>query len=78
MDEKSSMLIDDRVLPDRDAPILGASEDLMMMLLLGGVERTLSQWQNLLNSIGLDVVKVWPSQGSRESVIEAKLHNTSV
>ena len=73
MDEKSSLLIDDWVLPDIGSPILGASEDIMMMMLLGGMERTLGQWQKLLDSIGLNIVKVWRSEGGRESVIEAKL-----
>jgi len=72
MDETSSMLIDDWVLPDAQAPILGASEDIMMMMLLAGMERSLSQWRDLLSSIGLKIRKVWPSRGGRESIIEAK------
>ena len=51
----------------------GASLDIMMMTLHAGIERSLSQWHNLLDSIGLRIVKVWPSEGFRESVIEAKL-----
>ena len=73
MNEQSSMLIDDWVLPDIGSPIHGASEDIMMMLLLAGQERTISQWQKLLSSIGLSIAKVWRSQGGRESIIEAKL-----
>ena len=74
MSEASSMLIDDWVLPEVGAPILGVSEDIMMMMLLGGMERSLRQWRYLLSSIGLKITKVWASQGARESIIEAKLN----
>lgn len=73
MNSTSSILIDDWVLPDYEAPIQGVSVDIMMMLLHAGLERSLSQWHKLLDSIGLRIVKVWPSKGFRESVIEAKL-----
>lgn len=73
MNPTSSILIDDWVMPDIEAPMPGASADMMMMTLLAGMERSSSQWHDLLDSIGLRIVKVWPSEGFRESVIEAKL-----
>lgn len=73
MNHSSSMLIDDWVLPDYEAPRMGASEDIMMMILFAGMERSLSQWRDLLNSIGLEIKKVWRSHGDCGSVIEAKL-----
>ena len=74
MGPDSSILIDDWVLPDEGAPQAGASEDMFMMMLLSGMERSESQWKALLNSAGLDIKKIWRAQsGVCECVIEAKL-----
>ena len=73
MNSTSSLLLDDWVLPDVEAPVLGASENIMMMMLFASQERSLGQSQSILGSIGLKIVNVWRSQRARESVIEAKL-----
>lgn len=70
----SRMLIDDYVLPNSGAPARGPSMDMLMMLYVSGMERTLSQWEQLLDTCGLEIVKVWGTPGSHyESVIEARL-----
>ena len=72
MSPESSLLIDEWVLPDAGAPLAGASEDLMTLMLLSGMERTESQWKALLESVGLEIKKVWRTDGVSEAVIEAK------
>ena len=72
MSSESSLLIDDFVLPDVGAPLVGGTEDLLMMVFLSGLERTESQWQTLLESIGLEIKKIWRADAASEAIIEAK------
>ena len=72
MSPESSLLIDEWVLPDIDAPLAGASEDMLMLMFLSGMERSESQWRSLLDSIGLEISQIWRVDGVSEAVIEAK------
>lgn len=69
----SRMLIDEYVLPDTRSPFRGSAMDLLMMLFLGGIERTRHQWETLLDRCGLEIVKVWGGRDDYERVIEARL-----
>ncbi|KAI9659390.1 MAG: hypothetical protein M1821_001648 [Bathelium mastoideum] len=69
----SRILIDDFVLPTTGTGVRAASMDIHMLFTLAGIERTEAHWHRLLDSIGLEVIKIWPgSPGMHESVIEAK------
>jgi len=68
----SKLLINDFVLPDVDVPLHPALMDLMMLSLCSGVERSEKQWRALLDSIGLEITKIWRTDGV-EAVIEAML-----
>ncbi|KAI9713802.1 MAG: hypothetical protein M1820_000532 [Bogoriella megaspora] len=71
--EYSRILIEDFVLPATGAGYRAASMDTHMFLTLGGIERTERHWHELLQSIGLEIVKIWAgTPGMYESVIEAK------
>lgn len=72
MSSESSLLIDEWVLPDVGAPLAGATEDMLMLVIHSGWERSESQWAALLNSCGLAIKKVWRVDGISEAVIEAK------
>lgn len=72
MSPESSLLIDEWVLPDVGAPLAGASEDMFMLMFLSGMERSESQWKALLDSVGLEIKKIWRTDGVSEAVIEAK------
>ena len=72
MSPGSVLLIDDWVLPDVGAPLAGASEDILMMLFLSGMERSESQWKAVLDSAGLEIKKIWRADGISEAVIEAR------
>lgn len=69
----SRILIDDYVLPNTGASFLGASMDVMMMMYASGIERTMRQWESLLETSGLEIVKVWGVESGHEQVIECQL-----
>ena len=71
--EYSKLLINEMIVPETKAASLVAGFDIAMMALLAGMERTLMQWQNLLKSVGLQIVMVWQVNETGESVIEAEL-----
>ncbi|KAL9050044.1 MAG: hypothetical protein Q9162_006865 [Coniocarpon cinnabarinum] len=66
----SRMLIEDHVVDVQNAHHRPAASDMLMMLVLSGRERTLPEWQDLISSVGLEIVKVWPSKRGHQSVIE--------
>lgn len=72
MSPESSLLIDDWVLPDVHAPVAGGTYDIMMLMLLSGMERSEKQWKALLESLGLEVKNIWRKEGVGEGVIEAR------
>jgi len=71
MDEHSRLLINEFVLPDNGCDLHPALLDLMMMSLCAGIERSEKQWRALLESVGLEIIKIWSTDGV-EAVIEAK------
>ena len=69
----STLLIYDYVVPETGASTRAAAMDLQMMCLFAGVERTESQWKAILRASGLELVQIWSSPASSESVIETRL-----
>jgi len=67
----SRMLINDWVLPDTGSPLMPALLDINMIACLSGMERTESQWKELLESVGLEILKFWASGKEVEGLIEA-------
>lgn len=73
MDSRSRIVIADMALPDQGAPRDMALQDLNMMS-FGGMERTETQWKQLIASAGLVLKKIWRGEaGAKHSVIEAVL-----
>ena len=69
----SRILIDEYVLPNTDASFRGPSMDILMMMYLSGMERTMRQWEQLLDNSGLKIIKVWGVESGHEQVIECQL-----
>ncbi|OKL57997.1 hypothetical protein UA08_06502 [Talaromyces atroroseus] len=69
----SKLLLDEHVIDDVNANHRAAASDMLMMLVLTGIERTRSQWKELLGSVGLKIVKIWPNRRGQQSVIESEL-----
>lgn len=69
----STLLIDDYVLPDTDAELRAAEMDILMWLHTAGLERTVSQWKGLFDTVGLELVNIWSSPRGNESVLETRV-----
>ena len=69
----SKILINEIVIPDQNAHWLTTGLDLIVMGLLAASERTENQWEILLGSVGLRIVKIWGHPESTKSLIEADL-----
>jgi 2-polyprenyl-3-methyl-5-hydroxy-6-metoxy-1,4-benzoquinol methylase len=69
INEDGTLLIRDTVLSDHDE--LGSMQDVTMMIMTGGEERTESDWKNLLHSTGFVLKKVHKEKGQLD-FIEAK------
>lgn len=67
----SRITINDWVLTDTGASLLPAMLDIQMMAVPSRMELAESQWQELLNSVGLRIVKIWSSGKEVEGLIEA-------
>ncbi|KAK1143713.1 hypothetical protein N8T08_006113 [Aspergillus melleus] len=68
----STLLIDDYVLPDTGAGLRAAEMDILMWLHTAGLERTVSQWKALFDAVGLELVGIWNTDKSDESVLEVR------
>ena len=68
----SKLLLNESIIPDKGCPSFFAAGDLNMMALLAGLKRTSQQWIELIESVGLVVVKIWrsPYDGDEEGIIE--------
>lgn len=67
----SKILINEWVLPDTGSPLLPALLDIQMLAVLSGMERTQTQWKQLLESVGLEIVKFHTIGKEIEGLIEA-------
>ena len=71
MDLDSVLLIQDIVIPNTRAGHHAVYMDILMMFNVGGIERSAEEWEALVESVGLEIVKLWPAQ--QEAVIETRL-----
>ena len=69
----SKILINENVIPDKDAHWMSTALDWFMMVFFSSCERTEKSWRELLTSVGLKVVKIWTYEPGTESLIEAEL-----
>ena len=69
----SSLLIDDFVLPSKETQLRGAVEDILMMVYLNALERTLKQYERLLQSLGLEIINIFSAGANEEAIIEARI-----
>jgi hypothetical protein len=63
------LLVVEQVMPEGDEPSYGKVLDLIMLVMLGGKERTESEWPALLREGGFELVGITP--GRLTSLIEA-------
>lgn len=68
----SRVLINEHILPEKGASQLTCVVDLTMLTMCGK-ERTRAQWDELLGSVGLRIVKVWTVTDPVQRLIEIDL-----
>ncbi|CAD6590643.1 MAG: hypothetical protein ASARMPREDX12_004609 [Alectoria sarmentosa] len=69
----SKILINEMVVPLQGGDLFALQSDINMMSVAAGMERTEKQWHELLNSVGLEIVRIWTKDSDSESIIEAML-----
>ncbi|KAJ6145549.1 Plant methyltransferase dimerization [Penicillium chermesinum] len=69
----SKIIMEEYILPDTNARSLPCMTDLSVMMFCAGLERTRQRWTELLESVGLQVVKFWMREGDELGVVEAAL-----
>ena len=67
----SKILINGWVLPDSGSPLVPALLDIQVLAVLSGMERTQTQWRELLGSVGLETVSFHTACNEVEGLIEA-------
>ena len=74
----SRLLIGEVVLPSRTkvaGEMTGYWKD-VVMLVIGGKERSPEDFAKILEVAGLQLVKVWPFETGEQAVVEARLKST--
>lgn len=72
MTVRSRILIIDTIVPDVGASRHVTLQDINMMS-FGGIERTKSQWEGLLEGAGLRLRRIWSAEGNLMGAVEAIL-----
>jgi hypothetical protein len=67
----SRLLIHELILPDERPTAFQAIWDLTMMTFNAGAERSKSQWTQLLNEAGFDIVAFWIDDEDADGIVEA-------
>ncbi|EED12775.1 O-methyltransferase, putative [Talaromyces stipitatus ATCC 10500] len=68
----SKLLLHEMIVLEEGAPQFQAQLDMTMMAFNSGMERTAKQWSELLESVGLRVVRVWePIEEGADGIVEA-------
>ncbi|PWY95175.1 S-adenosyl-L-methionine-dependent methyltransferase, partial [Aspergillus sclerotioniger CBS 115572] len=75
MQPHSRLLINEMVLADRNETLVRADMDMLMLFLSNGMERTKTQWTEMLARVEppLKIVEIWSVVGDQQSVIETCL-----
>ena len=66
----SRLILNEALLPNKDWSLMHAVGDIHIMALLAAAKRSQKQFQSLIDSAGLKVVKFWDSPDFGEGVIE--------
>ena len=65
----STLIVEDFIIPARDAALLPAMWDLQMMSLLSAMERTEKQWRALFEQVGLEIEGFYLPPGDGTGII---------
>ena len=68
----SKLLISNLIIKDEKAPLRHAGIDIAMFM-FSGLQRTETQWKQLLDKGGFKVVKFWYPPGDADGMVEAEI-----
>lgn len=71
----SKVLIQDHVIPSKDATWWSTTSDVLMMVGFAGKERTRGEFEALFESVGMKITGFWTRAPNEESVVEAVVLN---
>lgn len=69
----SKIVLNELVLPNQKCGIIAAQVDITMMAVVAATERSETQWQEVVDSAGLKIEKIWTDVPEAESIIELAL-----
>ncbi|ROV88726.1 hypothetical protein VMCG_10045 [Cytospora schulzeri] len=69
----SYLVINDFILPDKDCPLISSLWDMQMMLVMAAMERSDTQWRDLMNKAGLQIEGLYQPPGDGQGIIVATL-----
>lgn len=69
----SKILINEFNIPLKDPCSFATHSDFFVMSLNAAVERTERQWYNLIDSVGMQIEKVWTLEPDAESLLEVTI-----
>lgn len=69
----SKLLINENIVPDKDADWQMTGLDLMLMSLVSARERREYEWRQLLTKAGFQIIHIWSHINGVESLIECQL-----
>jgi len=69
----SKLIIGNIILPDEHVPLRNSGLDMAMLFLHSGSQRNESEWRELIEGVGLQMVKVWYPPGDGDGILEAEL-----
>jgi hypothetical protein len=61
--KESTLLIAEQAIPEGNMPHTNKTMDIIMMVLVGGKQRTVKEWVELISCTGFHFLKAYPSQG---------------
>ena len=65
----STLIINEMILPDKDASLAATQRDITMMVVLAATERAEQQWRDMARKVGLKVEAIWTDSPESESII---------
>ena len=71
--EYSTILVDDYVLPNRDAQLRSAMADIHMMVMFNASERTARQYETIFSQVGLEIQSITPAGVNEDCIMEVKM-----
>lgn len=69
----SQLVIGDFILPDKGCSLISAHSDLQMMIFMAAMERSDTQWRDLMKKAGLQIEGLYQPPGDGQGIIVATL-----